>query len=190
MNHKTKVVCMFGAPCAGKTVAAMELTAMLKKKGISAEYVSEVAKDIIHDETTVLYQHQDWISAEQNRRQRRLVGKYEYIVTDSPIMLSIFYLPPNYYPSFPQLVLEKHHSYDNINFYLNRVAAYDRTGRYQDEEGARELDLRLRGYLKNEGYPVTYLDSDSNAVHKMCLTILQDRTPVLTDRIHNDTNSY
>lgn len=174
MKYNTKVLNMFGGPSAGKSVAAMELTANLKRAGYAAEYVPEVAKDLIHEDTTVLYRYQDWISAEQNRRQGRLVGQYEYVVTDSPLLLGIFYCPPNYYPSFKQLILEKFWSYTNINFYLNRVGAYDPNGRYQDEAGAMQLDLQIKSYLKNEGIPITQIRSDNN-VAKSLMDALQLR---------------
>lgn len=155
---------MFGGPSAGKTTAALELTARLKRAGFAAEYVPEVAKDIIHENTTQLYQFQDWISAEQNRRQGRLIGQYEYIVTDSPLLLGIFYCPPNYYPSFKQLILEKFWSYNNINFYLERTKPYDPNGRYQDEDGAVQLDRQMRAYMKDAGIPLTFIKSDDDVV--------------------------
>lgn len=40
----TIVVNLFGEPGAGKSTAAMDITARLKRKGINAEYVSEFAK--------------------------------------------------------------------------------------------------------------------------------------------------
>jgi hypothetical protein len=172
MKYNTVVCNMFGGPSAGKTTAAMELTALLKRKGFAAEYVPEAAKDIIHENTTQLYQYQDWISAEQNRRQGRLIGQYQFVVTDSPLLLGIFYCPPNYYPSFKQLILEKFHSYHNINFYLNRVKPYDPNGRYQDEAGAKQLDMQIRGYLKNEGIPVTQVLSDDDVAERLYLELM------------------
>jgi hypothetical protein len=162
MKYNTKVINMFGGPGAGKSVAAMELTARLKRAGKTAEYVTEVAKDLVHEDTTVLYRYQDWISAEQNRRQGRLIGQYEYIVTDSPLLLGIFYCPPNYYPSFKQLILEKFWSYDNINFYLHRNSPYEAIGRYQDENGAKRLDLQIQSYLRHNGIQFQNITSDDN----------------------------
>lgn len=158
---------MFGGPSAGKTISAMELTARLNRSGISAAYVPEVAKDIIHEGTTQLYQYQDWISAEQNRRQGRLMGQYQYIVTDSPLLLGIFYCPPNYYPSFKQLILEKFWSYDNINFYLERTKPYDPVGRYQDEDGAIRLDRQILSYLKDQGIAYARVKSDDDVVQNL-----------------------
>lgn len=158
---------MFGGPSAGKTVAALELTARLKRAGISAEYVPEVAKDIIHEDTTQLYQYQDWISAEQNRRQGRLMGQYQYVITDSPLLLGIFYCPPNYYPSFKQLILEKFWSYDNINFYLERTKPYDPVGRYQDVDGAIRLDRQILSYMKDQSIPMTRIKSDDDVVKNL-----------------------
>ncbi len=45
----TIVINLFGEPGAGKSTAAMDITARLKRKGINAEYVSGFAKDKVYE---------------------------------------------------------------------------------------------------------------------------------------------
>lgn len=171
---KTSVINMFGGPGAGKSTIAAELYAAMKKRGMSVEQVTEVAKDIVHEQhMDYMMAYQDKISAEQNFRQARVCGQYEYVVTDSPILLGIFYTPAGYYPSFQRLVIEKFQSYNNINVYLDRTADYDPRGRYQDEDGAMALSNDILGYLKNEGIPFYRLPADDNTVQRL-MEILAD----------------
>lgn len=149
MNKNTIVVNILGGPGTGKSTCAANLYAMMKTLGMSVELITEAAKDIVHENHLELFEQQVWISAEQNRRQWRVNGKYDYIITDSPILLALFYTPENYFPSFTPLVEEMFHSYNNVNFYLDRFAAYDPTGRYQTEAEADALAKKIREYLND-----------------------------------------
>lgn len=161
IKHQSKIINMFGGPGAGKSTIAAELYAKMKKLGYSVELVGEVAKDLVHEfRMDRLKASQDLISARQNFRQFRILGQYEYIITDSPLLLGIFYTPDDYYPSFKQLVIEKFRSYTNINVYLDREAEYDPRGRYQDEQGAIDKGNEILHYLKYEGIP--FLRTPSN----------------------------
>lgn len=163
--YNSKVINMFGGAGAGKSTIAAELFANMKKRGMSVELVTEVAKDIVHEgRMGNMMSCQDKISADQNFRQYRVNGQYEYIITDSPVLLGIFYTPPNYYPSFQRLVIEKFQSYNNINIYLDREAKYDPRGRYQDEEGANKLSATILNYLKSEGIPFYRLPANDTTV--------------------------
>ena len=172
-EYKTKIINLFGGPGSGKSTIAAEVFARMKKLGYAVELVNEVAKDIVHEQHMgYMMAHQDKISAEQNYRQARVCGIYEYVVTDSPILLGIFYTPDGYYPSFQRLVIEKFQSYDNINIYLDRTAEYDPRGRYQDEDGANALSQEILNYLKNEGIPFYWLPANDTTVESV-MSILQ-----------------
>lgn len=164
--HDTKVINLFGGPGAGKSLIAAELFAKMKKLGYSVELVTEVAKDLVHEHRMdQLKESQDLISAQQNFRQSRLMGQYEYIITDSPLLLGIFYVPPGYFPSFKRLVIEKFQSYKNINVYLHREAKYDPQGRYHDEVAADEIGVDILSYLKYEGIPFVDMRTNEDATN-------------------------
>lgn len=48
-NRKTIVVNLFGGPGSGKTVCSWIIAAELKKRGFTAEYVPEYAKELVWD---------------------------------------------------------------------------------------------------------------------------------------------
>lgn len=186
--YNSKVVNMFGGAGAGKSTIAAELFAKMKKQGISVELVTEVAKDIVHEgRMDRMMSCQDLISAEQNFRQHRINGQYEYIITDSPILLGIFYTPPDYFPSFQRLVIEKFQSYNNINIYLDREAKYDPRGRYQDEEGANKLSAEILGYLKNEGVPFYRLPANDTTADTIMQCMIDHDTPAGNARMEHPT---
>ena len=101
-NLPTLVINIFGGPGAGKTVAALDITASLKIQGYTAEYVSEYPKDLIYqvlkgdEEAAELLdgtlEHQIEIHKHQSARIERLRGLVDFIVTDSPAILCIAYL--------------------------------------------------------------------------------------------------
>lgn len=91
VQRATMVVNLYGGPGAGKTTAAWELAAELKKQGVVTEYVPEYAKELVWDDRLDLLdgsaEHQRAILREQKRRLERLRGKVDIIVTDSPVLL-------------------------------------------------------------------------------------------------------
>ncbi len=96
MEKITTIINLFGGPGAGKTTCAWEIAAELKKKGYVTEYVSEYAKELVwngeHEKLDGSLQNQKLIYEEQKHRIDRLIGKVDFIVTDSPTLLSLAYL--------------------------------------------------------------------------------------------------
>ena len=79
-----KVYNLFGGPGCGKSTLAARMFAKMKQLGIDCELVTEAAKDIVW-EGGVLDQY--GLFAEQLRRVKRLEGKVDIAITDSPILL-------------------------------------------------------------------------------------------------------
>lgn len=88
---KTIVVNLFGEPSAGKSTAAMDITAKLKRAGINAEYVSEFAKDKVYEHNDEVFLHQEYIFGKQSFKMGRVRDNVQVIVTDSPLLLNILY---------------------------------------------------------------------------------------------------
>ena len=88
---KTKIIQLFGGPCSGKSTLAAGLFYELKKAGYEAELVTEHAKEWAWEGRAIGKYDQVALISEQIKRQARLHGKVEYIVTDSPIRLCPIY---------------------------------------------------------------------------------------------------
>ena len=99
------VINAFGGAGAGKTTACLEIVEKLKKKGYLAEYIQEYAKELVYDLNSKnpaevefakkmldgSMESQEKIFEEQKRRIDRTMGQVDFIVSDSPLLLSYIY---------------------------------------------------------------------------------------------------
>lgn len=151
-NRKLTVIQLFGGPSIGKSTTAAELFALMKKRSKKVEFIHEVAKDLVWERANHMFYEQDWIFAHQHRLQRRLVDHdIDYAVTDTSILLGLFYMDPTYPKSLQGLIEETFHSYTNLNIMLTRNPdfSYEQTGRNQTEAEAHALDRRIRDYFND-----------------------------------------
>lgn len=171
-KKRTVVINAFGGPGAGKTTACLHIAAQLKKRGFSAEYVQEYAKELTWDKNFEMLdgspQHQKLIFAEQSKRLNRLVGKVDFVVTDAPLLLNSVYLDPSYSKkqAYTKAVMERFQKYDNFCFVVGRDTSYFETiGRTQSLEESIQKDNEIVQLLKdNQVYFKTYSHDELNKV--------------------------
>lgn len=167
------VINLFGQPSAGKSTLAMDLTAEMKYRGMNVEYVSEFAKHLTWSKRTLDLSDQIFLFGNQNHLLERLRDQVDYIVTDSSILLGLFYATEDYYSYFEPLVKQVYKSYRNFNVLVNRTKSYNPVGRNQTEEESdaignmiwRKLDEWNLQYIRVAGdknAPTTILDSIAN----------------------------
>lgn len=157
-NKKLTVINMFGGPGTGKSVAAAELFALMKKKGYKTELIHEVAKDYVWENWGHIFGEQDFIFANQHRLIRRLVNHdVDYAVVDSSIILGLFYMPEWFPESFKQFVLDTFNTYTNVNiiFERNPEFPYQQWGRNETEEQAHAKDRQIRAFFDENNIPYT-----------------------------------
>lgn len=159
-KRETLVINLFAGPGAGKTTCAWEIAEKLKKLGYVVEYVSEYAKELVWDGRTDMLdgsvKNQMVLMYEQKRRIDRLIGKVDFVVTDSPILLSSAYLAvPN--SSFNHLCRDLFNAYNNFSIFIERGETFEKEGRIHTEEESKGLDCKIRSLLEeNEIYFGTY----------------------------------
>lgn len=160
-DRQTLVISAFGGPGSGKTVACMDICQQLKKRGYNAEYVSEVAKDYVYDENFEMLdgtaEHQYEMLQEQLKRVDRYIGKVDFVVTDSPILLNGIY-NQQLTPEYEQTLLQFHEQYNNFVFFVKRDEShFQKEGRIHDLEESMEKDVEIKELLdKNRIYYGTY----------------------------------
>lgn len=170
MKTKTKVINFFAGSGAGKSTTATGLFSKMKLNGILCEYVSEYAKDVTWEKTHALLDNQLHVFSEQHRRQLRLVDQVDYIITDSPLLLSSVYFDyyrdkcpikfSSSYGSMLSLMFDYgFREYDNINFFIERNKPYVKVGRNQEESEAREIDGLIRAKLDDLRFHYTAISS-------------------------------
>lgn len=140
------VVNLFGAPGAGKSTGAAYIFSKLKMAGINAELVTEFAKDKVWEESKAVFENQAYIFGKQYFRISRLCGKVDVVVTDSPLLNSVFYNSDDLLgKELDSLVVKVFNSYENENFFIRRRKEYNPIGRFQTEE---ESDIVADGLIK------------------------------------------
>ena len=141
------VINLFAGPGAGKSTTAAGVFRLMKLSGYNVELVTEYAKDMTWEKRFNTLSDQLYMFGKQHRRQHRLKGQVDYVVTDSPLLLSLFYKPEDYSEHFEPFVLDMWNMYDNRNFFIDRTKPYVTIGRNQTEEEARAIDRRILNTL-------------------------------------------
>lgn len=142
----TKIINLFGGPGCAKSTTAALLFGALKLNQFNCELVTEVAKDFTWSERHKCIRSQPLIFGKQLYRLERLIGVVDYVITDSPILLSAIY-SNGYPPSFSDAVVDIFRKFDNVNYFLERVKPYVKIGRSQTEEEAKLIDKALLAFL-------------------------------------------
>lgn len=163
-----KVINLFAGPGAGKSTTRAGLFYLMKSEGDNVEEVTEYAKDVTWDETQVLLSDQLFVLANQNRRLTRLQNKVETAISDSPILLSINYVTPDYLPGhFKGLTMELWNTYENHNFFIERHKKYNPVGRNQTEAEAIQIDKNIKEMLTDYDIPFSVVKGDTNAPQRI-----------------------
>lgn len=157
------IVNLFGGPGCGKSTTAAGLFYKLKKSGISTELVNEYAKEKVWEGHINILEDQLYVFAKQLRKIRRLDGKVDVVVSDSPILLCAYYLKYNKHPIefLRGMVVSQHNQMENLNIFLERTKPYNPSGRLGSEESSRAKDLEIKAMLESEKQSfITLIDND------------------------------
>lgn len=153
------VVNLFGTPGAGKSTGAAYIFSNLKMRGINAELVTEFAKDMVWEDNKEVFKNQAYIFGTQSFRISRCQDKVDVIVTDCPLFLTAFYnQSPILGKQFNDVVFSVFNSYNNINYFIDRVKDYNPIGRLQTEKEALALKAPMLQMLKDYKVDFTTID--------------------------------
>ncbi len=144
----TKIVNLFAGPCVGKSTLAAQLFSWFKTN-TDGEYelLSEVAKDLSWERRWEALDCQPYIFGQQLFKQQKLVGKVDYVFTDSPIILSNVYESRYLDTNFPNAVIDIFNTFENINFVIKREGDFNEHGRHHNLEEALAADKKVLDIL-------------------------------------------
>lgn len=140
----TTLINLYGGPCSGKSTAAAYLFAKMKYLGLNVELVTEEAKDAVWEENQCRLESQEYLFGAQALKLARLRGKVDYIITDSPLPMQLYYnkqLPEEKripHEAFKELIFSTMDQYRCFDVWLERGDWYEPTGRTQ--ESSAEAD--------------------------------------------------
>lgn len=176
----TILINLLGAPSVGKSTTAGRLFAKLKGMDLNAEYVQEYVKQWVYIGRTVSPYDQFHLFGQEAHNQSHLFNKVDFIISDSPVMLTAFY---HLYANGDNALREVCKDFydmaerlDNVkvlNFLLPRKKEYQNVGRFHTQEQADEIEHLLRCFLEVEAYPYEELTCpDEERVDKImkCLS--------------------
>lgn len=160
-KKQTLIISFFGGPGSGKSTQAAGLFYRLKMKSVNCELITEYAKDKTWENNQVALNNQLYISANQIYKQERVEGQVDVIITDSPIILGLFYWNDENKDKtlyYKKLIFEIFNEKNNLNIYVRRKKAYNPIGRNQTEDEAKELDNKIGSFLSDNKLPYTTVD--------------------------------
>ena len=139
----------------------------------------EFPKALAWDNNQSAIQDQLYVLANQHRGIVKSYGKVDYIVLDSPIILSLVYrnmyegtsYPSTLYSSdhFDKLVLDIHNQYDSLNILLERSddGIHNNDERYQSLDESKKLDNKIEETLISNCIPYHKIKVGNNTVKKI-----------------------
>lgn len=169
----TKIINLFGPSGSGKSTTALGLAYELKLKGYKVEAISEWIKEKIFANDLGVVKDQLYIFAKQRRKQFVLQDKgLDFIVTDSPLLLSSFY--GNKYQTSDKTMLDlfynEFNKFENINFLLKRTVPFDPNFRFENQEQSDSDYLLMKSFLEEN--QIQYLDIDESEKTQQILKLL------------------
>jgi cellulose biosynthesis protein BcsQ len=167
-----KVINFYGGPGTGKSTTAAGLFYKMKSEGYKVELVTEYAKDVVYQESFFKLKDQLYIFTKQHHKLWKLRGKVDYVITDSPLLLSLHYFTDNDVYNkdhFFDFVRSTFNSYENINIFItrNEFHPYQNYGRTQTEDEAIEVDRSIRELLDKNKVLYNLLPIDSGLINNV-----------------------
>lgn len=171
--RKTKIVNLLGCSGCGKSTLAMSLTAHLKKEGFDVELALESCKELAWADRVPELKCQPFVFGDTLRLLEILQGKnIDYVVTDSPIILSAVYCGDRYPDSFKRAVLDIFETFYNVNFFLHLSPAYNPVGRVHSREEAERVEEEILKLLVSNNIPfLTVKKEDPDILPKLAKII-------------------
>lgn len=171
----TRVINFFAQPGSGKSTNTALLFGELKQMDIDCEIALEYAKELVWGENVVELADQICVLAGQLKKQIFVNGKVDFIITDSPILLSSFYNKKYNYEIFEKLCFEAFNKFENINILLKRVKRYNSNGRLQTEKESDEMADGIKNLLDRNDVKYIVVDGDENCVKNIIEYLKQNK---------------
>jgi hypothetical protein len=171
----TLIVNLFGAPSAGKSTISAGVFYKLKQRGVSVEIISEVAKEVVWRNDLPLLKNQAYLFGEQNRRQSIMVGKVDFLITDSPLPLSVIYAHEGYPKSLEPFVIDVFKSYNNISFFINLGEHFEERGRVHGRSEALVKQEQIKNLLQTHDIHYDVITANDSGVDHIVECLLRGR---------------
>lgn len=153
----TKVINVFGAPGVGKSTYAALLFSKMKEAGFNCELVQEYARELIYSEDRDLLDDQLLVLGQQYGKVLKVAGWVDYIITDSPLILSQIYNARCRHPydvqQFEGICTQAFNKFDNLNILLtHKPRPYEKHGRREGLEQSLEIESEIIKTMRKNNF--------------------------------------
>jgi hypothetical protein len=152
---KPIILNFLGGPGSGKSTLASRVFTEMKEMRLNVELNTEFAKDLTWEKSFGVLSNQLYVFAKQQHRIFRVANEVDFIVTDSPLILSLIYgemYIPDMSQTFKDLIVEEYTKYPRFDVMMERVHEYQELGRNQDLEKAKEIDRQIGDIYHKQGW--------------------------------------
>ncbi|KRI01322.1 hypothetical protein [Curvibacter sp. PAE-UM] len=169
--YPTKVINIIGGPGCEKSLFTAAIILYLHLHHKTVELIPDYAKTLVWQKDYEALRNQYRIAQQQYHMLELLDGQVQFLVTEASLPQVLYY--NEFYPDnicdtgkTRKQILEWYKQHNNVNIMVERgERKYNHTGRFQDEEQAREVDRGMRALLRREGIAFTPLKPDLEAIH-------------------------
>lgn len=176
--YPTKVINIIGGPGSDKSLFSAAIVLYLSLRGKTVETIPDYAKTLVWQQNFEVLKNQYYIAQRQFDMLSLIDGQVHFLITECSLPQLLFY-NENYADNICDVaktrdqILQWYRQNDNINVVVQRGDKnYVRTGRFQDEEQAKEVDKGLLRILQREHLPYTELAPDIQAINAFAEALL------------------
>jgi hypothetical protein len=176
--YPTRVINIMGGPGCDKSLITSAIIVFLKLREKTIEVIPDFAKSLVWQQNFEVLKNQYFIAQRQFEMLSLLDGQVQFLVTECSLP-QVLYYNENYLDNICDIdktrrqILEWYNQCNNINVFVERGdRKYIRTGRFQDEEQARNIDRGMLELLDRESLPYTVLPSDVTATNAFAATLI------------------
>lgn len=179
IGRQTYVINIIGGPGIGKTTISALLFANLKIKGYICEYVQEFAKKLVWLKDYDTLNNQFFVSREQYTLLKQIDGHVDFLITDGPLIHGIYYNKYNKdnnsnIDKVEKFILNSINKFKNINIVLDRVDRdYEKEGRIQTEQEAKDIDVILRHILRTNNYTFSSFRAEPDEIENIVNEVIK-----------------
>ena len=176
--YPTKVINIIGGPGCDKSLFTAAIILYLSLHNKTVEQIPDFAKSLVWQKDYEALKNQYHIAQQQFRMIELLDGQVQFLVTECSLPQILYYNehhPDNIcdIQKTRTQILAWYKQHNNVNVMVERGdKKYVHTGRFQDEEQAREVDRGMRGILRRDAIPFVPLKPDVEAINAFAATLL------------------
>lgn len=178
--YPTRVINIIGGPGCEKSLFSSAIIVYLHLHHKTVELIPDYAKSLVWQKDYEALRNQYNIAQQQFRMIELLDGQVQYLVTESALPQVLYY--NEFYPDnicdvgkTRKQILEWYKQHNNVNIMVERgERKYSNTGRFQNEEQAKEVDRSMRALLRREGISYTALKPETAAINEFMAALPKD----------------